>query len=301
MNYKLVYFTKNMLSHETIKSELLTKGYCLVPNILTSEEIDNSLDMFRQWQETIPNHDRIHNTCDPHGIYKFHQVGHQRHAWYIRTNGKVQEVFKNLWDTEELIVSFDGSCYIPKSLDKKDNIWTHTDQASNSSELKCYQGLVSLTDNKERTLVVYEGSHLLHQSYFAERNIKDSKNWNKIEPTYLNTIRDSKRILNIPKGTLVLWDSRTFHQNQYGLGNSEERIVQYVCYFPRNHPKNTTKMNEKRKKYFTEKRTTSHWPAPVSVNSLQPRTFGNPNLQIDYGLLTEPDLNDMMADIEKLL
>lgn len=290
-----------MLSHETIKSELLTKGYCLVPNILTSEEIDNSKDMFRQWRETIPNHDRIHNTCDPHGIYKFHQVGHQRHAWYIRTNSKVQEVFKKLWDTDELIVSFDGSCYIPKSLDKKDNIWTHTDQASNSPELKCYQGLVSLTDNKERTLVVYEGSHLLHRSYFAERNIKDSKNWNKIDSTYLNTIRESKRILNVPKGTLVLWDSRTFHQNQYGLANSEERMVQYVCYFPRNHPKNTTKMNEKRKKYFTEKRTTSHWPAPVSVNSLQPRTFGNTNLQIDYGLLTEPNLSDMMSDIEKLL
>ena len=34
-----------------------------------------------------------------------------------------------------------------------------------------------------------------------------------------------KVVLNIPAGSLVLWDSRTFHQNQYGKPNSEERIV----------------------------------------------------------------------------
>ena len=34
-------------------------------------------------------------------------------------------------------------------------------------------------------------------------------------------------------GSLVLWDSRTFHQNQYGVQDEGERIVQYVCYMPR--------------------------------------------------------------------
>ena len=40
----------------------------------------------------------------------------------------------------------------------------------------------------------------------------DSKNWQKIDPDYLDDISHRKTILNIPAGSLVLWDSRTFHQ-----------------------------------------------------------------------------------------
>ena len=51
--------------------------------------------MFREWQTTIPDHDYLHNMIDPHGIYKYHEVGHQEHAWYIRTRTGVQDVFRN--------------------------------------------------------------------------------------------------------------------------------------------------------------------------------------------------------------
>ena len=133
--------------------------------------------MFREWQTTIPDHDYLHNTIDPHGIYKYHEVGHQEHAWYIRTRPGVQDVFKKLWKTDELISSFDGSCYISKDCKKKDKCWTHTDQAANNPNLDCYQAFVALTHNKERTLIVYEGSHILHESYFKERGDNSSKNW----------------------------------------------------------------------------------------------------------------------------
>ena len=89
-------------------------------------------------------------------------------------------------------------------------------------------------------------------------------------------------MLNVPAGSLVLWDSRTFHQNQFGFPSEEERIVQYVCYLPKNHVKNTISNQSKRLKYFNERRTTTHWPCPVKVNSKQARTFGNQNFVIDY-------------------
>ena len=289
------------MDFETIKNNLNQKGYVVIPNIITQEDVIYTKQLFHSWKENIPCHDKIHYKTDPHGIYKTLEAGHQRHAWYIRTRPQIQEVFKNLWNTEELIVSFDGSCYIPKALQKKDNIWTHTDQAPCDSGLKCYQGFVTLTSNKERTLVVYEGSHLLHQSYFEDRGINHSKNWNLIDPEYLAQIQESKRILEIPAGSLVLWDSRTFHQNQYGKPGSEERLVQYVCYFPKNHSKNTQAMQRKRKKYFDTRRTTSHWPDPISVNGLQPRNFGDSSLSIDYSSLIEPELDDLLPEIQKLL
>ena len=99
------------------------------------------------------------------------------------------------------------------------------------------------------------------------------------------------------KGSIVLWDSRTFHQNQYG--NPEERIVQYISYLPKK--RRSQKMYEKRLKYLRELRTTSHWAYPVKVNGLQPQTFKNKENLIDYSQLQNPDLEDMMSEIMKLV
>ena len=126
-------------------------------------------------------------------------------------------------------------------------------------------------------------------------------NWNKIDPAVLADMEESRLALEVPAGALVLWDSRTFHQNQYGTPGSEERIVQYVCYLPREHEKNTTAMQRKRQKYFLERRTTSHWPAPIYVNGKQPRTYGDKSLVIDYENLIPPDLSELEEEIKVLL
>ena len=219
----------------------------------------------------------------------------------MRINPKIQEVFRGIWDCEELIVSFDGSCYVPKSETRDNKVWTHTDQAPNNNKFSCVQSFMTLTENRERTLIVYEGTHKLHKKYFEDRGISHNKNWQKIELDYLKEIRDRKRVLYVKPGSLVLWDSRTFHQNQFGKPNSEERMVQYLCYLPKNHKKNTGSMIAKRLKYFNTRRTTSHWPTPINVNGLQPNTWGDNSLKIDYSKLETPKLDDIMEEIQKLL
>ena len=286
---------------EMIKKELLEKGYCIVPNVLSIEEVNEAKQLFYNWQKTIPTHDKMHELIDQHGIYKFHEVGHQEHAWYIRTKPQIIDIYKKLWDTNEVIVSFDGSCYISKENNKKDAIWTHTDEDPNSKGVHCYQGFVSLTDNQERTLVVYEGSHNYHEQYFEERNIESSKKWQLIDNDKLEELSESKKILEVPAGALVLWDSRIFHQNQYGKPSSEERIVQYVCYLPKSHQKNTNAQKTKRLKYFEERRTTSHWPCPIKVNDIQPQTYGDKSREINYNLLQKPDLTRFLDNIEEII
>ena len=288
-------------NYANVRQELEEFGYSIIHNVLTQEECENAYNMFHEWKNTIHDHDYIHNSVDPHGIYKHHEVGHQRHAWKIRTNKNVQSYFEYLWKSKNLVVSYDGSCFIPKEWSKQDNIWTHTDQAPNKKGLHCIQGFVALTNNKERTLVVYDKSHKLHAKYFEDRRIKSSKNWFKIDEEFLNEIKEKKRVLTVPAGSLVLWDSRVFHQNQYGKPNSEYRIVQYVCYLPRDHPKYTEAIRKKREKYFKERRTTSHWPCPVTVNGLQPQTFGDESKKIDYSKMVPPNLQDIESEIKKLI
>jgi ectoine hydroxylase-related dioxygenase (phytanoyl-CoA dioxygenase family) len=280
-----------------IKSDLEEKGYCVIEDVLSEEEVGIAKDEFYTWLNANPKMKATHNKISPHGIFKFHKAGHTRHAWYIRTRPAVQNVFKTIWNTDELVVSYDGCCWISKDVNKKDNIWTHTDQAPVKKGLKCYQGFVALTDNTTRTLVVYEGSHKLHEKYAEDRNLTSTKDWLLIDHDYLQEIQDLKRVLEVKAGSLVIWDSRTFHQNQYG--SPEERIVQYVSFLPKTG--RSQKMKEKREKYFIERRTTSHWAYPVKVNSLQPQTYGNNEMLIDYVEVADANLDDMLSEIEKLI
>ena len=293
-----------MSSYKEELAALAENGYCVIEDILTAEEVATAVENFREWFASHPQIEGVHSKISPHGIIKFHEVGHQRHAWYIRTRPNVINVFKDIWDTEEVVVSYDGCCYIPPNCKKKDTTWTHTDQAPTKKGLKCIQGFVALTSNTDRTLVVYEGSHKLHEEYAKEFNLTSTKDWLLIEQQYLDKISDKRKVLNIKAGSLVLWDSRTFHQNQYGNAsntntNNEERIVQYVSYLPRCNL--SKKMLEKRQKYFADKRTTSHWAYPVKVNGLQPQNYGDARLKINYSELVEPKLEDLIEDITKLI
>ena len=60
-------------------------------------------------------------------------------------------------------------------------------------------------------------------------------------------------------------------------------------------------IQKKRQKYFEERRTTSHWPCPVHVNGLQPQTYGNSELMINYSELKAPDLSGLEEEIQKLI
>tara|TARA_B110000261_G_C13022425_1_gene332668 strand:+ start:163 stop:1020 length:858 start_codon:yes stop_codon:yes gene_type:complete len=283
-------------------NELKENGYTIIHNVLSAKEVTHSLKMFYSWKETVPNHDIIHKECDPHGIYKYNQAGHQDFAWFIRTRPSVKNVFETVWHTNELTVSFDGSCFIPKEFDGQDKFWCHSDQSPKYNFFKCYQGLVALTDNKERTLVVWDKTHLTHHEYF--KNIgreKDPSNWQRIPNEDEDTLKPLKRVLHVPAGSMVLWDSRLFHQNQYGPAGCEERVVQYVCMLPKNVKTNSAHQQKKRQLYFDTKRMTSHYPYPIKVNSLQSRHWGNPDLVIDYNALREPDLSDYMTQIKELL
>ena len=103
-----------------LKQELATKGYAIVPNVISTEQVEIAKKLFREWQATIPDHDNIHAKVDPHGIYKHHYAGHTKHAWYLRTLPEIQAIYKKLWNCDKLITSFDGCCYIAKDLVKKD-------------------------------------------------------------------------------------------------------------------------------------------------------------------------------------
>jgi ectoine hydroxylase-related dioxygenase (phytanoyl-CoA dioxygenase family) len=119
-----------------------------------------------------------------------------------------------------------------------------------------------------------------------------SRNWRLIDEDYLKQIDCCRKVLKVNAGDMVLWDSRTFHQNQFGT-LPEERLVQYVCFLPKHHPSNTPGMTRTRHRYFEKRRTTSHWPYPLMVNAYHP-----PDEILE---VPRTDLSEYEEEIKKVL
>ena len=109
----------------------------------------------------------------------------------------------------------------------------------------------------------------------------------------LDALTLSLMSLDVKEGDLVIWDSRTFHQNTCGPPDcNEERLIQYLCYLPKNSENNDAMQNKLRKTFFNTKRTTSHWPYPMNCVPLQPVMYNH------YYAKTVEDL--VYIDYEKL-
>lgn len=273
--------------------ELAYQGYTVVKG-LSRDEVEIASGLFHQWWEA---NEISRRPIAPHGIIKHWGIGHTAFAWYIRTRPSVQSVWAAIFGTQDLVVSFDGACYMPSDMKRKNSKkgWLHVDQAANNPEWACVQGFVSLTSNNQATLGLVPGSHL----EFKE-NVKNVpyKNRRYNQLPHMGTDRVIRVQADI--GDIVLWDSRVAHMNFYG---PEERLVQYVSFLPRE--KASTKDLYKRRQYWRDRRTTSHWAYPVEVVQKQPQTYNDPTLQIDYSSIVDPiDLAvwDLLApEINKLI
>ena len=300
--------TLETMSLDDIKYHLDKYGYVVVPNVLDKDEVEEYKTEFFNWFNTAPGLKDFHAKHAGNGILKFYEVAHQRFAWLVRTNPKVVDIFKGIWETDDLVTSFDGSCYYPEEFSGKANYWTHTDQSSRKVGRHCVQSFVSFTENVGRTLLLYHGSHYLHQDYFNITNTDTPNDWCVLDPDYLKGLDYRQMQLEVDPGSLVLWDSRVFHQNTCGPPHCrEERLVQYVCYLPRNHENNTEEEDIMRRRCFENRINTSHWPYPVREVPQFPTwlsEYDQHQYMINYNDLSfmdKPNIDDLREKIEKLI
>lgn len=65
-------------------------------------------------------------------MYYAYSAPHESMAWEARTEPKVVEIFEKLWETKELLCSFDGlNISLPRRKDLRWSPWPHCDQNKN--------------------------------------------------------------------------------------------------------------------------------------------------------------------------
>ena len=253
-------------------------GYCVVPNILSNDECNTYISKIWDWLEEL-NSGIDRNKPDTwtdefwppniNGITYQLNISHQQFVWDIRSNENVIDVFSNIWETRELLVSFDAiNIMRPKEFTGDIPEWFHVDQSSFKNFFCCVQGYINLEDTGEddSTLVLYEGSHNYHTSLFENNGLKTPYDYYRLDENDMKYIRDLnliKKKIIAPKGSLVLWDSRTIHCNCSStiFGNNKFRYAIYVCMTPVILCDEYNK--EKKIKALNELRATSHWPHEI--------------------------------------
>lgn len=196
----------------------------------------------------------------------------------------------------ELRTGYDGCCIMPppeqlgprtKSFDHHDKGWIHRDQALNddkkngivANKLDVIQGLVNIVDATadDGTFICVPGTHTwtdMLKEWWRARKVGNKlpvqgtmkteaaawrPHWCRIEAEDLATAasHEFNRVrVPIDAGSMIFWDSRTWHSNCYpkqGRPNPVWRKAVYVCQFPREKYS-----DENRRKLFIDRATTDH-------------------------------------------
>ena len=312
-------FERYIASSDNVLEVLNTYGVAIVPSVLSEEECTemnkgmwDTLETLTQDWETPINRNIPTSWKEMKKLYPMHSmliqhwsVGHSQYIWNIRQNPKVAKVFAKIWKckAEDLLVSFDGVSYhMPPEITNqgwyRGRNWYHTDQSYTDSKFKCIQGWVTGYDVNEgdATLSILESSNNYHKDCKERFNITEKPDWYKLNDEQVAFYTTEKGCLQTrikcPKGSLILWDSRTIHCGTESLktrATPNFRNIAYVCYEPR--VRCDKKGLAKKQKAFNEMRITSHWPAKVKLFPKNPRTYGGPIYEVMQ--LSAPVLSDL--------
>jgi len=274
-------------------------GYVVFRDVANEEQIERGRSLAWDHVEDVSNgvlRDDISSWFstkwpDPFnkGIVTADSVGQSEFLWFVRGLPAVQKIYANIWETEDLITSFDGLCvirpmqYAPSSkIPMVSGTWYHLDQNGHHKPGKlCVQGFLNFFDSgpDDGGLVVLEKSHTQFNSIFASRpHLKKRDDWivlqrDKTIWRELKQFPEIKAIkVCVKAGDFVCWDSRTIHSGLVpqkdlpiptdGTTLPLRRLVAYVCMTPKSRL--TKEMIKERQNIFKKGLTTNHWPEDCS-------------------------------------
>ncbi len=297
--------------HASYVEDLEELGYCVIPEVLSRAEAEMlygrvwhefiekawpncRMDDRSNWAEAFPKHNKV-------GIFAG-SAGQTQVMWDVRQDPRIVAPFAKIWNMNDLIVSMDGLSFMcPVEIrDGYFEPWPHVDQhlGTISKSGAAPEGFVSESILKTKPFTIqgqflfedsFEGdggfycipkSHLQFDQFapkleailalkLAKKEEKDAK-YACINEFFGNNCE--KKHVTAPRGSLILWDSRTVHWNQHAdsdrpkIASPKVRMVGYLCYLPK--ARLTDEARAIRKEAFEKGISTGHDAAsPALMNT----------------------------------
>jgi ectoine hydroxylase-related dioxygenase (phytanoyl-CoA dioxygenase family) len=219
-----------------------SNGYEIFKSVIPSEECEILMKKIKEYST-------------PH-------MAHSELMWNLRTDRRIKSIFERLWQTDDLIVGFDGVNHRSENEDGLVLPW-HVDQdESHPDGVQCYQSILAIQESNKITgsISVLPKSHLHHKA-LANRLGNGSGGWEYLEIPEDDIIFKqclAPVVPSLERGDLFVWDSRTAHCVLPPEDKNSTRIVAYFSYVPRYFC--TPEVCQNRLRAFTEGIATTHWP-----------------------------------------
>ena len=211
--------------------------------------------------ENLPVQSKL-NTFDNYGVI------HEKFMWDARLEPGVVDAFAKIWETDELLVSFDSlNITFPNREDKPPRApWPHIDQSPLKRGMHCIQGIINLSSAgpEDGSLMCLPRSNTYNDEFFdTQTDPKDweKKDWRRFSEKEMDwwASKGLKPIkVQAEPGDLILWDSRTVHWGGEPTTKSDViRTVIYASYSPARLA--TKEALEEKVRVFNVHGATTHW------------------------------------------
>jgi len=245
---------------ELYTAYLKEHGFVVIANVLSEKEIAEGKELFWKWMEGLnagidPNDTNTWIDANwpaaqrfKTGILHTFGIGQSDFMWYLRTRPQVRNAYEHVWNSRELLTSFDGCAawrpWREWSEWKTTETWFHVDQdPCINSGLECVQGQVTLMDANEETggFACIPGSHKEFHKFAdimknpSPRQLRLADN--KLKQENVQSLQ--KIMVRSLAGDMILWDSRTMHASTHAVQEPEEkaqgliRLTGFICIGPK--------------------------------------------------------------------
>jgi hypothetical protein len=279
------------------------------------------------WKEAFPKHNKMGIFAGP--------AGQTQVMWDLRQDSRIVDVFAKIWNTSDLIVSMDGLSFMCPTEIREGYFepWPHVDQAIlrrqdsvahnnnppigfiSESVLKTepytIQGQFLFEDSLEGDGGFYciPKSHLRFAEFAPQLEMiyaqeipwsEKKKARHKFLQEFFGSTDESgnpycMKHITAPRGSLILWDSRTLHWNQHpskdrpSSDKPKVRMVGYLCYVPK--ARLTDEGRILRKEAFEKGVATGHNPVYPELKYTKDHIFREFEQYLEDPSYTQPKIN----------
>lgn len=212
-------------------------GYAVIKEVANYDEILLGVDFLWDFIHSYPESTMLrgkpdtwtidHWIADPgKGLLNNYGMGQSNFMWHTRLLPRVKKTFQAIWNTPDLLTSFDGGCIFRPWQINRDWLtresWWHTDQNGyheSGQGKRCVQGLVTYCDANIDSggLCVIVGSHKEHTKYCRRNPLAYMEgDFLKVPPEdpVLQACDEEDgqfeaRLICCKAGDMIIWDSRT--------------------------------------------------------------------------------------------
>ncbi|KAH8748904.1 hypothetical protein F5883DRAFT_653025 [Diaporthe sp. PMI_573] len=265
-------------THGDFRDDLFSEGYAIVkgaiPNDRARQYQQRAFDWLRSFGTPLDINDPATWTAENLPVqtklntFDNYCVVHEKFMWDARMEPGVVDAFAKVWQTDQLLVSFESlNVTFPNRGDKPARPpWPHVDQSPLKRGLHCIQGIINLSHAgpEDGSLMVLPRSNLYNDEFFDTQT--NPADWEKIDWRRFSEKEmewfASKGLeavkVQAELGDLILWDSRTVHWGGEPTAKSDTiRTVIYASFTPASMA--TKEALEEKVRVFSVYGATTHW------------------------------------------